>query len=98
MRLPALPGVPTTKEVGLPDGVILGNWWGIAGPRGLDTSIANRISAAVRAVLGEPEVRKRYAEIGANPVANSPAEFGDRMRSEASGWEAIINKTGAKPD
>ena len=98
MRLPALPGVPTTNEVGLPDGVILGNWWGIAGPRGLDASMANRISEAVRAVLGEPEVRKRYAEIGANPVANSPAEFGDRMRSEAGGWKAIIDKTGAKPD
>ncbi len=98
MRLPVLPNVPTTKEVGLPDGVILGNWWGIAGPRGLDPAIASRVSEAVRAVLAEDDVRKRYAEMGAIPVGNSSAEFADRMRSEAASWKAIIEKTGAKAD
>lgn len=97
-RLPVLPNVPTTKEVGLPEGVILGNWWGIAGPRGLDPAIAARVSEAVRAVLGEEEVRKRYAEMGAIPVGNSPKEFADRMRSEAGSWKEIIAKTGARAD
>lgn len=97
-RLPPLPNVPTTKEVGLPDGIILGNWWGIAGPRGLDNAIANRVSEAARAVLNDPDVRKRYAELGAIGVGNSPLEFTERMRGEAGGWKAIIDKTGAKVD
>ena len=97
-RLPVLPNVPTTKEVGLPEGVILGNWWGIAGPRGLDPAIATRVSEAVRAVLAEEDIRKRYAEMGAIPVGNSPKEFADRMRSEAGSWKEIIAKTGAKAD
>ncbi|MFM9886532.1 MAG: Bug family tripartite tricarboxylate transporter substrate binding protein [Burkholderiales bacterium] len=97
-RLPVLPNVPTTKEVGLPEGVILGNWWGIAGPRGMDPAIASRVSEAVRAVLAEDDVRKRYAEMGAIPVGNSPAEFGDRMRGEAAIWKGIIAKTGARAD
>ena len=97
-RLAVLPNVPTTKEVGLPDGVILGNWWGIAGPRGLDPAIAMRLADAVRAVLAEDDVRKRYAEMGAIPVGNSPVEFSDRMRGEAASWKEIIAKTGARAD
>lgn len=97
-RLAALPNVPTTREAGLPYGVILGNWWGIAGPRGLDPVIATRLADAVRAVLAEDDVRKRYAEMGALPVGNSPAEFGDRMRSEAGSWKVIVEKSGAKAD
>ena len=97
-RLAALPNVPTTREAGLPDGVILGNWWGIAGPRGLDPVIATRLADAVRAVLAEDDVRKRYAEMGALPVGNSPTEFGDRMRSEAGSWKVIVEKSGAKAD
>ncbi|MFN0304708.1 MAG: hypothetical protein ACKVQU_30620, partial [Burkholderiales bacterium] len=83
---------------GLPEGVILGNWWGIAGPRGLDPAIANRMSEAVRGILAEEDVRKRYAEMGAVPVGNSPKEFGERMRSEAGSWKEIIANTGVRAD
>lgn len=93
-----LPNVPTAKEVGLPEGVILGNWWGIAGPRGLDPTIAARVSEALRAVLADADVRKRYADMGAIPVGNAPAEFADRMRGEAASWKTIVEKSGAKVD
>ncbi len=97
-RLPVLPNVPTTKEVGLPEGVILGNWWGIAGPRGLDPAIARRVSDAVRAVLNDEEVQKRYASIGIVPVGNTPAEFSERMRQEAASWKQVVAKTGVRSD
>jgi tripartite-type tricarboxylate transporter receptor subunit TctC len=97
-RLAVLPNVPTTKEAGLPDGVILGNWWAIAGPRGMDPAIAARLSEAIRAVLAEDDVRKRYAEMGAIPVGNAPAEFAARMQIEAASWKEIVAKTGARAD
>lgn len=97
-RLPVLPNVPTTKEAGLPDGVILGNWWGIAGPRGMDAAVAKRVHEAVAGALADADLRKRFSELGAIPVGNSPAQFADRMQAEAAGWKAIVERSGAKAD
>jgi len=97
-RLPVLPNVPTTREAGLPDGVILGNWWGIAGPRGLDAGVVRRFGEAVRDALADPDVRKRHGDLGAIPVGNTAAEFAARMRAEAAGWKRIVDQTGAKVD
>ncbi|MFN0299628.1 MAG: hypothetical protein ACKVQU_04650 [Burkholderiales bacterium] len=67
-------------------------------PRGLELAIAARVSEAVRAVLAEDHVHKRYAEMGAILVGNPPAELGDRVQGEAVSWKAIIAKTGARAD
>jgi len=93
-RLPALPQVPTTAEVGLPPGVILANWWGIAAPRGTDPAIVERLAGALRAAVNDPDVQRKFVEQGTLPIANSPAQFAGRLRDEARAWKDIITRTG----
>lgn len=97
-RLEVLPNIPTAAEVGVPPGVLLGNWWGLAAPRGTDKAIVTRLASEIRTVMSDPQVRRKFAEQGAIPIADSPDDFANRMRTESRQWKAIIEKTGVKPE
>jgi tripartite-type tricarboxylate transporter receptor subunit TctC len=91
-----MPEVPTTAEAGIPDGVLLSNWWALAAPRDTDMEIVNRLAREMRATLAEPEVQKRYVEQGWIAGGGTPSAVADRMRREAAAWKAIVERTGAK--
>ena len=93
-RLPALAQVPTTAEVGLPPGLILSNWWGIAAPKGTGKEIVDRLAEAFKRAVNDQDVQRKFVEQGTLPVASSSQQFADRMRDEAQSWKAIITKTG----
>lgn len=96
-RLKALATVPSAAEAGIPDGVLYSNWWAAAAPRGTDPAILQRVYEAFRAAAADPEIQGKFAEQGAIVITNSPAEALERMRDEARGWKAIIDRTGVKP-
>lgn len=96
-RLTAMPDVPTTAEAGAP-GVVLGNWWALAAPKGTDPSIVSFVAAQVRAVLQLPEVRRRYAALGFVPGRGTPAELAAELKDEARRWEGIVRQSGATQD
>jgi tripartite-type tricarboxylate transporter receptor subunit TctC len=95
-RLKVMPDVPTTAEAGIPDGVLLSNWWALAAPRGTDAENVNRLAREVRATLAEPEVQKRYVEQGWIAGGGAPAEVAERFRREAAAWKAIVERTGVR--
>jgi tripartite-type tricarboxylate transporter receptor subunit TctC len=97
-RLKALPDVPTTAEVGLAPDVILGNWWGLAAPKGTDPDIVKRLSQTLFTALSEPDLQMRFSTQGVLPVGSSPAEFAQRMANDARAWKQIVQKSGAKVD
>jgi len=57
------PDVPTTDEAGL-SGFYLSYWHGLWAPRGTPKAIIERLNASVLAVLAEPAVRQRLADLG----------------------------------
>jgi tripartite-type tricarboxylate transporter receptor subunit TctC len=95
-RLKVMPGVPTTAQAGIPDGILLSNWWALGAPRGTDAEIVRRLAREVRATLAEPDVQKRYVEQGWIAGGAAPAEVAERMRREAAAWKAIVERTGVK--
>jgi tripartite-type tricarboxylate transporter receptor subunit TctC len=95
-RLKVMPDVPTTAEAGIPDGVLLSNWWALAAPRGTDAENVNRLAREVRATLAEPEVQKRYVEQGWIAGGAAPIEVAERFRREAAAWKVIVERTGVK--
>ncbi len=97
-RLKAAPNLPTTAEVGIPPGMLLGNWWALAAPKGTDAAVVNRVSQDLRIVFSDAELQKKYAEQGWITGGTTPAETMERMRQEAPAWKAIVEKTGAKAD
>jgi tripartite-type tricarboxylate transporter receptor subunit TctC len=57
-----------------------------------------KLNQAFVAALNAPETKTRFATLLAEPVANSPEQFGAFMKSELSKYEAVVKATGARVD
>ncbi len=95
-RNPALPDVPTMSET-LPGFQIL-LYSGILAPAGTPDEIVKRINAEISKGLKEPETLKTYADIGADPVDMSPAQFGAHLRKEIDTLGDSVRRSGATID
>jgi tripartite-type tricarboxylate transporter receptor subunit TctC len=96
-RSPALPEVPTVAEQGYPGFLIL-TWIGFLVPAATQNTLVTRIHTDMAGALQTPEVRKRLVSAGYDPLAYSPVEFAELLRSEVSKWAKVIKDSGARPD
>ena len=88
-RLSQLPNVPTFKEVRL-EPVNRMAYYGIYGPKGLSKEVVDKVSAAVKATVAMPDVRKRIEDTGSLIVANSPDEFAAQIRAEFDTYKKVV--------
>lgn len=96
-RIKALPDAPTLHEQGLRDFEVV-VWHGIYAPKGTPKPILERMNAAVRAALKDPDVMKRMADLGAEIVPDSKLSsegLQTWLRSEIDKWGPVI-KAGGK--
>ena len=96
-RSPAAPDLPTISEAGLPGFEVL-NWMGFVIPSKTPRGIVEKLSAAIRAVLDQPEARSRFLAQGLEPAGNTPQAFDSHIRSEVARWSAVVRQAGLKPD
>jgi tripartite-type tricarboxylate transporter receptor subunit TctC len=96
-RSPAFPDLPTVAEAGVP-GFDISTWYGLWGPKALPKELADRLASEVAKILKSPEVRERYAALGAEPVGSNPEEFAAYCKSELQKWAKIVKESGAKAD
>ena len=96
-RSPALPEVPTIAEAGVP-GYEATSWQGLSAPARLPVQITTLLHAAVTKFISAPETRARFAELGAEPVGSTPAEFARFIKVEFNKWGPVIRQTGARAD
>ncbi|WP_038108327.1 tripartite tricarboxylate transporter substrate binding protein [Variovorax paradoxus] len=92
-RSPMLPDVPTMAEAGFP-ALESNTWLCLVAPRGTPREIVQRMNEAVNKVLAQPSVRERIAQLGAQPLGGTPAEFASYLDSEMKKWGAVVRKTG----
>jgi tripartite-type tricarboxylate transporter receptor subunit TctC len=95
-RVGAAPDVPTLIEAGFPLDFVL--YSGILGPKGIPPAIVNQIGAEFAKVVASPEMQKVYANIGADPVTNSPIEFMAVMRNEITKMAKAVEAAGVTLD
>jgi tripartite-type tricarboxylate transporter receptor subunit TctC len=88
-RSPLLPDVPTIAEAGVP-GFDTDVWFGLVAPAGTPPEIVAKTNRDVVRTLALPEIRKQLLEIGANPVGNTPEEFGLRIKKETALWAKVV--------
>jgi tripartite-type tricarboxylate transporter receptor subunit TctC len=94
-RSPTLPDVPTMAEAGFPGGEY--NFWvGVLAPAGTPKDLIDRLHAEFAKALEAPEVRERFAKIGAVPMPLSPAEFDATILMEANELGPIMKAAGIK--
>ena len=96
-RSAGVPEVPTVAESGYP-GFDASSWFGLVGPAGMPKELPHKISADIARILGQPGMRERFIQQGADPVGSSPAEFADTMRAETAKWARLVKASGAKAD
>jgi tripartite-type tricarboxylate transporter receptor subunit TctC len=95
-RSEALPEVPTIAE--FVPGYEASQWYGIGAPRGTPTDVVERLNRETNAVLADPKMKARLAELGASVLSGSPADFGKLVADETAKWAKVVKISGAKPD
>jgi tripartite-type tricarboxylate transporter receptor subunit TctC len=96
-RSPLLPDVPTFAEGGFP-GVTLRLWVGLHGPAGLPPAVVQRLNVATAKALDAPDLRERYASVGADPMPMSAQAFGAMVREDVAALAKTIEAAGIKPE
>jgi tripartite-type tricarboxylate transporter receptor subunit TctC len=87
-RSEALPDVPTIAET-VP-GYEASVWYGISAPKGTPPEAIEILNKAVNAALADPKMKARIAELGAEPMPMSPAEFGKLIADETEKWGKVV--------
>jgi tripartite-type tricarboxylate transporter receptor subunit TctC len=96
-RHPTLPNVPTLAEVGV-TGVTTYAYIGVIAPSGTPDPIRAKLHDALRGTIARPEIASWMAEIGFEPLSQSPEAFRAFTRAESERWGQVIAKTGLKLD
>jgi tripartite-type tricarboxylate transporter receptor subunit TctC len=96
-RSPALPEVPTNAEAGVP-GLESDTLTGIVAPAGTPKEIIDRWRGEIVKAVALPEVKQRLETLGFAPVANTPEEFGERIKAEMTRWGKVVRDAGIKAD
>jgi tripartite-type tricarboxylate transporter receptor subunit TctC len=95
-RVPQIPEVATIDET-VP-GYEAYTWFGVLVPAGTPQPIVDRLSRESMKILQSEEIKKRFAEVGAEPVGNSPQQFADFMAAETVKWAKVVKASGARVD
>jgi tripartite-type tricarboxylate transporter receptor subunit TctC len=94
-RSPLSPEIPTMAEQGFPDLVAV-NWWGVFVPTGTPRPIVEKLNADLVKVLADPDLKKRYADLGVEPVSSTPEFLGDFIKTEAARYNKLIKDANIK--
>jgi len=91
-RLKQLPDVPTVAETGLPgyEGYL---WMGIVAPAGTPPAIVDKVAAAVRRAVTQPEMQARFDKDGVEATGSTPAEFRELISRELDQWRDLQKQT-----
>jgi tripartite-type tricarboxylate transporter receptor subunit TctC len=89
-RTPLLPEVPPISDA-FP-GFEAQGWTGMLAPAATPRSIVNKLNAALKSTLAQPEVRERLENQGSEVVGSTPEEFGTWIRNESEKWAKVIRE------
>ena len=94
-RWPGAPDIPTMAEAGIP-GYEASAWFGLLAPAATPKAVVELLQKNITSILRLPEVEKMFLEQGAEPVGNTPEEFGRLIASELQKWARVIAASGLK--
>ena len=96
-RSPAAPDIPTIAESGLP-GFDAVSWFALFAPANTPKPIIDKLQAEVRRILKTPDVTKKLADNGLDPVGGTSEELAAYQKSEITKWAKVVKESGAKAD
>ncbi len=91
------PDLPTVAESALP-GYDVDPWYGLFAPASTPRAIVDKLNREVARILTLPDVKQRFAALGAEPGSGTPQQFGAFVDAEIAKWSKVVADSGAKPD
>jgi len=88
-RSPLLPDVPTWREEGIENAEVI-NYWGIVAPAGTSRAIVDKLNAAARAVLAQPELKARLEREGVETLAEPPERLTTLIEADLARWKKVV--------
>jgi tripartite-type tricarboxylate transporter receptor subunit TctC len=95
-RVDLLPDVPTLGE--FVPGYEASSWAGIGAPRNTSAEIIQTLNKAINAAITDPKMKERLADLGLEPLANAPAEFGNYVVQYTEKWGKVVRAANIKPE
>ena len=93
-RVSMLPNIPAIAET-VPGYTVTG-WLGIGAPKGTPAEIVERLNKEIGAVLAEPGIKAKMAELNSEPFASTPAEFAKFTAEDVDKWGKVVKAVGIK--
>jgi tripartite-type tricarboxylate transporter receptor subunit TctC len=95
-RAEVLPDVPTVGD--FVAGYEASQWYGVGAPRNTPAEIIDRLNQEINAALADPKMKARFADIGGEALAGSPAAFGKLIAAETEKWGKVVRAANLKPE
>ena len=95
-RSPLLPEVPTLREQGVAMDATA--WFAMYGPGTLPRETAQRIQLAVAGAMKDPVLRKRFDDIGLEPIGSTPDQLAAVQKADLEKWAKPVKATGYQAD
>nr|WP_232462495.1 tripartite tricarboxylate transporter substrate binding protein [Bordetella genomosp. 9] len=96
-RAPRLPDVPTVAETVIP-GYEVYEWNGVFLPAGVPDVVAKKLHDALVQVLQQEDVRKRFNDLGAEPVGSTAEAFAEYLKKEDAKWAEVVQRGNIRLD
>jgi tripartite-type tricarboxylate transporter receptor subunit TctC len=93
-RAGVLPELPTVGD--FVSGYEASQWYGMAAPKNTPAEIIDMLNREINAGIADPKVGARLADIGGEPLAGSPAQFGTLIAEETAKWGKVVKFAGMK--
>jgi tripartite-type tricarboxylate transporter receptor subunit TctC len=94
-RSPVCPDVPTVVELGMPD-MTGAAFFGLVAPAGVPRPIVDRLNALTRQIIADPEVKKKFAELGFITTGSTPEAYLEKLKFETERWTKVVKDNGIK--
>jgi tripartite-type tricarboxylate transporter receptor subunit TctC len=95
-RSASAPDIPTVSET-IP-GFEATGWFAIYVPAKTPKEIILKLNQEVNRILEMPDVKKRYADLGADVVGGSPEKLREQVQKESIKWSELIRVNGIKAE
>jgi len=93
-RYELLPEPPLCRDAA--PGLVAVNWWGVLLPAGTARPIVEKLNADTVKALADPDVKKRFADLGVEAVSSTPGEFAAFIKSEMDKYSKLIKEANIK--
>jgi tripartite-type tricarboxylate transporter receptor subunit TctC len=91
-RLPALPQVPTFRELGLPGMETARGWYGVLAPAGTPAPIVQRLNHEIAKAMNKPAIRKKIEDMGLQHAEETPDQLAKTIKEDLQGFGTIIKE------